>query len=106
MIMLREMARLRNERISADELKGTIQHYLTRYYLGEETNAAQAGELAQAELIGGGWRNATLFMDKMSAVTAADVQRVAQKYMHNIRFVVLGNPKSIDPKVFLDQATD
>jgi zinc protease len=106
MIMLREMARLRTEPISPDDLKGTIQHYLTRYYLGEETNAAQAGELAQAELIGGGWRNATLFMDKMSAVTAADVQRVAQKYMHNIRFVVLGNPKSIDPKVFLSQSTD
>jgi len=106
MIMLREMARLRNEPISPDDLKGTIQHYLTRYYLGEETNAAQAGELAQAELIGGGWRNATLFMDKMSAVTAADVQRVAQKYMHNIRFVVLGNPKSVDPKVFVNQSTD
>jgi zinc protease len=105
-IMLKEMARLRNEPISPDDLKGTIQHYLTRYYLGEETNAAQAGELAQAELIGGGWRNAKLFMDKMSAVTAADVQRVSQKYMHNIRFVVLGNPKSVDPKVFLSQATD
>ncbi len=106
MIMLNEMARLRNERISPEDLKGTIQHYLTRYYLGEETNAAQAGELAQAELIGGGWRNATLFMDKMSAVTAADVQRVAQKYMHNIRFVVLGNPKSVDPKVFLSDSAD
>jgi predicted Zn-dependent peptidase len=39
-------------------------------------------------------------MDKISAVTPADVQRVAQKYMHNIRFVVLGNPKSIDARVF------
>jgi predicted Zn-dependent peptidase len=39
-------------------------------------------------------------MEKISAVTAADVQRVAQKYMHNIRFVVLGNPKSIDTKIF------
>jgi zinc protease len=99
-IMLDEMARLQAEPISQDELKGTIQHYLTRYYLGQETNAAQAGELAQAELLGGGWRNATVFMDKISAVTPADVQRVAQKYMRHIRFVVLGNPKSIDPKVF------
>jgi predicted Zn-dependent peptidase len=39
-------------------------------------------------------------MDKLSAVTAADVQRVAQKYMRNIRFVVLGNPKSVDKRVF------
>jgi predicted Zn-dependent peptidase len=42
-------------------------------------------------------------MDKLSAVTPADVQRVAQKYMRNIRFVVLGNPKSVDPKVFTGQ---
>jgi zinc protease len=99
-IMLDEMARLQTQQISQDELKGTIQHYLTRYYLAQETNAAQAGELAQAELLGGGWRNATVFMDKISAVTPADVQRVAQKYMRHIRFVVLGNPKSVDPKIF------
>lgn len=103
-VMLSEIARLQTAQISPDELKGTIQHYLTRYYLGEETNAAQAGELAQAEIIGGGWRNATLFMDKISAVTAADVQRVAQKYMHNIRFVVLGKSKSIDPRIFTGAA--
>jgi zinc protease len=99
-VMLDEIARLQREPISQDELKGTIQHYLTRYYLGQETNAAQAGELAQSELIGGGWRNSSSFMDQVSAVTPADVQRVAQKYMHNIRFVVLGNPKSIDTKIF------
>jgi predicted Zn-dependent peptidase len=103
-IMLEEIARLQREPISQDELKGTVQHYLTRYYLGQETNAAQASELAQSELLGGGWRNSTAFMDKLSAVTPAEVQRVAQKYMHNIRFVVLGNPKSVDTKIFTGQA--
>ncbi|HEV7475539.1 MAG TPA: pitrilysin family protein [Pyrinomonadaceae bacterium] len=103
-VMLDEIARLQHEPISQDELKGTVQHYLTRYYLGQETNAAQAGELAQAEILGGGWRNSTFFMDKLSAVTPAEVQRVAQKYMRNIRFVVLGNPKSVDTKIFTGQA--
>src|SRR6266850_730614 len=99
-IMLEEIGRLQREPIPQSELKRTVQHYLTRYYLGQETNAAQAGELAQSELIGGGWRNSASFMDQVSAVTPADVQRVAQKYMHNIRFVVLGNPKSVDTKIF------
>ena len=103
-IMLDEITRLQREPISADDLKGTIQHYLTRYYLGQETNAAQAAELAQAELIGGGWRNSTVFMDRIKAVTTADVQRVAQKYMRHIRFVVLGNPKSVDARVFTAEA--
>jgi zinc protease len=103
-VMLDEISRLQSEPISQDELKGTIQHFMTRYYMGQETSASQAGELAQYELLGGGWRNSALFMDKLNAVTPADVQRVAQKYMRHIRFVVLGNPKSIDSKVFADRA--
>ena len=103
-VILDEIARLQNQPISEDELKGTVQHYLTRYYLDQETNAAQAGELARSELLGGGWRTSMVFMDKISAVTPAQVQRVAQKYMRNIRFVVLGNPQSIDARVFTGQA--
>jgi hypothetical protein len=37
-------------------------------------------------------------------VTPADIQRVSQKYMRNIRFVVLGDPKSIDTKIFTGAA--
>jgi len=36
------------------------------------------------------------FLEKLRAVTPAEVQRVSQKYMRNIRFVVLGNPQQID----------
>ncbi len=103
-VMLDEISRLQMEPISQDELKGTAQHYLTTHFLDQETNAAQAGELARSELLGGGWRTSSVFMDKISAITPADVQRVAQKYMRNIRFVVLGNPKSVDPKIFTGQA--
>jgi zinc protease len=100
-VMLNEIARLQQQPVRADEIQGVIAQYLTTYYLGQETNAAQAGELAQYELIGGGWRTSTDFLEKLSAVTAADVQRVAQKYMKNIRFVVLGDPKSVDTNVFV-----
>ena len=66
--------------------------------------SGQAAELAQYELIGGGWRNSLVFLDKFGAVTPADVQRVALKYMRNIRFVVLGNPQQIDKTVFTGPA--
>src|SRR5689334_12849809 len=105
-VMLSEIARLQSEPVSADDIHAVIAQYLTTYYLGQETNAAQAGELAQYELIGGGWRNSVDFLEKLSAVTPADIQRVAQKYMRNIRFVVLGNPQSVDPNVFTGTTGD
>lgn len=103
-LMLNEIQRLQTEPVSADDIRAVSAQYLTTYYLGQETNAAQAGELAQYELIGGGWRNSIDFLEKLSAVTPADVQRVAQKYMRNIRFVVLGSPKSVDESIFTGQA--
>jgi len=102
-VMLDEIERLQAEPLTADDIKSSVQQFLTRYYIGQQTNAAQAGELAQYELIGGGWRNSADFIDHLRAVTPADVQRVSQKYMHNIRFVVLGNPKSIDSRIFTGQ---
>lgn len=103
-VMLDEIARLQQQPISQDELKGTVQQFLTRYFLGQETNAAQAGELAQYELIGGGWRNSFDVIDRLRSVTPEDVQRVSQKYMRNIQFIVLGNPNSIDRAIFVGGA--
>lgn len=103
-VMLNEIARLQHDLISRDDINAVIAQFLTSYYIGQETNAAQAGELAQYELIGGGWRNSLTFLEKLRAVTPADVQRVSQKYMRNIRFVVLGNPQQIDKNVFIGQA--
>jgi predicted Zn-dependent peptidase len=99
-VMMAEIARLQREPISADELKATAQSFLTRYYLGQETNAAQAGELAQYELIGGGWRNSAQFIERLRVVTPQDVQRVANTYMRNLQFVVIGDPRQIDRGVF------
>ena len=103
-VMLNEIAGLQTQQVRAEEIQAVVAQYLTTYYLGQETNAAQAGELAQYELIGGGWRNSVDFLEKLMAVTPADVQRVSQKYMRNIRFVVLGNPKSVDTGIFVGQA--
>jgi len=103
-VMLNEIARLQRVPIDQDDIKAVIAQFLTTYYMGQETNAAQAAELAQYELIGGGWRNSLAFLEKLRAVTPADVQRVAQKYMRNIRFVVLGNPNQIDKNIFIGQA--
>ena len=103
-IMLNEIKRLQEEPLTQSDMLGVVSQYLTTYYLGQETNAAQAGNLAEFELIGGGWRNSFDTIAKLRAVTAVDVQRVSEKYMRNIRFVVLGNPAQINKEVFTGQA--
>ena len=40
----------------------------------------QAMEIGMLETLGYGWRTSDLMLDKLNAVTAADVQRVAQTY--------------------------
>lgn len=102
-VMLGEIMRLQHEQIDNDDITAAVSGYLTNYYLRQETNAAQAGELAQYELIGGGWRNALTYIERLRAVRPADVERVAQKYMRNLRFVVLGDPASVDKRVFTYQ---
>jgi zinc protease len=102
-VMLNEIKRLQIQPVDQSDITGVVSQFLTTYYLSQETNAAQAGNLAEYELIGGGWRNSLLFLEKLRAVTPAEVQRVSQKYMRNIRFVVLGNPQQIDKNVFTVQ---
>jgi zinc protease len=99
-LMLNEIGRLQKELIRPDEISAVAQQFLTTYYMGQETNAAQAGELAEYELIGGGWRNSVSVLDRLRAVTPEDVRRVANTYMKNMQFIVLGNPRSIDKSVF------
>jgi predicted Zn-dependent peptidase len=101
--MLNEINNLKQERVSPDEISGVTGQFLTNYYLGQETNVAQAGELARYELSGNGWRNSFDFLNKVREVKPEDVQRVSQKYMKNLRFIVLGNPTSINRGIFLQK---
>jgi zinc protease len=105
-VMLDQIVLLQRNQLLPQIIRNTVAGYLTNYYIRQETNGAQAGELAQFELIGGGWRNSINIIDRLRAVTPEDVQRVSQKYMRNIRFVVLGNPASVDKNVFTYQITE
>lgn len=105
-LMLDEIERLKIIPVDSNDLGSVTGLYLTTYYLGQETNAAQAATLAQYELIGGGWQKSVEYLDRIRAVTAEDIQRVAKKYMKNIRFVVVGDPASVDKVVFTSLSAD
>lgn len=99
-VMLDELKKLQTELVSAKVLKDRITLFLTRYYQQNETNASQGSFLAAYELAGLGWQAGDKFIENTKKVTAEDVKRVANKYFHNLQFVVIGNPKLIDEKVF------
>lgn len=100
-VMLNEINNLKNTPISEDMISSISGHFLTLYYLDQQTNGAQAAELAKYELIGGGWRNTFKFLDRILEVKPADVQAVSKKYMKNIRFVVVGDEQAIKREIFL-----
>jgi predicted Zn-dependent peptidase len=102
-LMLAEIKRLQTEPVDQNSIDATAAEFLTNYYTGQETNAAQAGNLAEYEILGGGWRNSFETINRLLAVRPADVQRAAQTYMKNLQFVVLGDSARIDRAVFLGQ---
>lgn len=48
----------------------------------------------------GGWRRADTFLERVRAVTPADVQRVARTYLKGVRFAVVGDSTKIDRALF------
>jgi zinc protease len=99
-VIFSEVRRMQRDLVDRARLQETINVFVTGYWMGQETNGGQAGSLGNWELTGGGWRNARLFVDRMKAVTAADIKRVASQYLKNARFVVIGDPKKIKQSVF------
>jgi zinc protease len=100
-VMINELQKMKDEPISEKDLKDKIRQFLTYYYLGNETNQSQANLLAFYELAGIGYDQATKFIDYVNKVTAADIQSAAQKYMKNLQFVLIGNPKSLEVAAFM-----
>ena len=99
-VMLDEINKIKTEPLRSGDIARISEQFLTNYYLGQETNAAQAAELARYELIGGGWRNSFEFLNKVRAVKPADIQAAAKKYIKNIRFVVVGDPAAVNKEIF------
>jgi zinc protease len=95
-----EVRRLREEPIPAEELAGFKSVYLTNYVTEHETPEGQASSFADALLYGGDWHIARSFPDRIRAVTTADIQAFARKYMGHMQAAVLGDPAKVDAGLF------
>ncbi len=102
-LMLGEISRLKQEPVANDDLSSVVAQFSTDYYVQIQTSASQAGRIALYEINGGGWRNGEFRLDRLRAVTSGDVQRVARQYMHDLQFIVLGDPTRVNRQAFTAQ---
>jgi zinc protease len=95
--ILHEMERIQNEPVESAELEMHKQNASGRFLLGLESPSAIAGMVQNIELYGlpkDYYRN---YVRNIMAVTSADVQRLANKYLRtdNIAFLAVGDASEI-----------
>lgn len=77
----REIRRLQNDPPTDLELQRAKNQIEAARVFEQDSNFRHAMLLGQAETIGAGWRKVDQFLDRIRAVTAKDVQRVARQYL-------------------------
>jgi zinc protease len=102
-VMFDQIEILQRASIRAEYLSGMVTGFLTTYYRNLETNDSQAARLAEYELLAGNWRKSLTWVDDVAKVTPEDLNRVANKYLRNFRFAVVGQAKDFDRELFLSR---
>jgi len=75
-----ELERLKREPVSAKELEKVINNLDADLVRTLRSNSGLASQLALHQAVAGDWRYILKSRDKVAAVTAADIQRVATQY--------------------------
>lgn len=77
----KEIRRLQNDPPTEQELQRAKNQVEAARVFEQDSNFRHAMLLGQAESVGAGWRKVDQFLDRIRAVTAKDVQRVARQYL-------------------------
>ena len=91
--MRQQLNGLKNGYLDEASLDRLVAQFSTQYFLDNESNASQADFLARAFLFQGDITAVDRFAHDLRSVTPEDVRRVSQKYMKDVRFVYIGDPK-------------
>lgn len=99
--LLVQLRRIRDEVVPQPELDRAKSFLVASFPGTVETPAQAAGQLATTRLLGLPAEHLTSYPQRIAAVTAADVQRVARAYLHpdNAVIVVVGDATQILEKL-------
>jgi len=84
-----QLERVQRERVPDEELRVAKAYLLGNLAMDRRTNARQAWYLAAYEESGVGYEFLDRYVTAVRGVTAADVQRVAQRYLGVVRAVIV-----------------
>ena len=87
-----QLERIQKQAVSDEDLRVAKAYLLGTLAMDRRTNARQAWYLASLETAGVGHEFLDRYQAQVRAVTAADVQRAAQKYLATLRTVVAEPP--------------
>jgi len=97
----KEIMRLQSDPPTDLELQRAKNQVEAARWFEQDSNFRHAMLLGQAETVGAGWRKVDQFLDRIRAVTAKDVQRVARQYLiedtRTVGTLIPLPPKQSDP---------
>jgi zinc protease len=79
--LTKEIKRLQTDPPTEQELQRAKNQVEAARIFEQDSNFRHAMLLGQAETVGAGWRKVDQFLERIRAVTAKDVQRVARQYL-------------------------
>lgn len=99
--MLAEFDRMRNEKVSAEELQNAKNYLNGNFSLALSTQGGIAGGMVQTYMLGLGGDYLERYRARIEAVTAEQVQQIARKYMTSERraIVVVGDARKLKKKL-------
>ena len=94
-----QIQRLQNEPVSAEELARIKAQVVASDIYAKDSIMGQASQIGSLETVGLNWHLMDTYVDHINAVTAEQVQKVAQKYLVDDHLTIATlDPQPIDPK--------
>ena len=92
-----QLEKIKTDGVTDDELNRVKSQIIASQVFGLDSMFGQAMQIGRTENAGFSWRDINVMLDKLKAVTAAQVKEVAQKYIQDDRLTVaVLDPQSVD----------
>lgn len=99
------LAAVAKQGVTEQELSRARSQLRAAQVYKKDSVMGQAMEIGMLETLGYGWRSDELMLDKLNAVTAADVQRVAQRYFSDEQLTIARLvPQPLDEAEMMNRA--